>query len=106
VRPYRRHHLGSLFAVHRRSRRSRSSYQYQSPWAAPHIGYRDFLCLATFSQRPSIAALIISYCDFDRWLKWTGRTNVIADFNTYKNSFPHARLSRAPEAVLEEVLRL
>src|SRR5271167_5102498 len=31
-------------------------------------------------------------------------TTAMADFNTYKDMFPHAKLSRSPEGVLEVVL--
>jgi hypothetical protein len=60
-----------------------------------------FSVLPTLNRSPSIAVLVISYYDFDRWLKWTGRTKVMADFNTYKGSFPHTKLI-GDEALLRQ----
>jgi hypothetical protein len=32
------------------------------------------------------------------------RTKTMVDFDTYKEAFPHAKLARSPEGVLEVVL--
>jgi hypothetical protein len=61
-----------------------------------------FSALPAFSQGPSMVAVVIPHM-VRSLAEVNQRSRVMADFNTYKNSFPHAKLSRSPE-VLEVVL--